>query len=191
VWRSKFTSNATLISLTVCDASSAHTITEKSACQRGYLPHHCICRNPSLLCGQENGSGDVGASLEVLHSGLLINDDLQLAVVSVCCHMRTLIVPRDVVGCERLRACADPCFFDEAGRDLRRLCSRIAASRARWVEMGGEHPAGLEVCAHERVRALQRTLGLRIARLKDDLSDRQLPAEGSERLGRAPARGDR
>src|SRR5512133_4168912 len=57
------------------------------------------------------------------------------------------------------------------------------------VELVGEAAAGLEVGAHEAMRALQRTLGLRVARLEDQPANAQLPAEAGERVCRLAAAG--
>ena len=54
-----------------------------------------------------------------------------------------------------------------------------------------EPPTGLEVRAHEPMRSLQCTLGLRVTRVEDDPADTQLPAETGELIGRPAAPGDR
>ena len=55
------------------------------------------------------------------------------------------------------------------------------------VEVVGEAPGGLEVGAHEAVRALERSLGLGVASVEDDPADPELAAEGGKALGRLPA----
>jgi hypothetical protein len=57
------------------------------------------------------------------------------------------------------------------------------------VELVGEAPPGLEVRAHEAMRALQRALGLRVARLEDQPADPELATEAREGVGRLPAAG--
>lgn len=57
------------------------------------------------------------------------------------------------------------------------------------VEVVGERAACLEVAVDEAVGALERPLGLAVAGVEDDPADRELAAEGGERLGGAPAAG--
>jgi trehalase-like protein len=59
------------------------------------------------------------------------------------------------------------------------------------VQLVGEPPPRLEVGAHEPMRALEQSLGLRVTRVEDHPADAELPAERGERIGRAPAAGDR
>jgi hypothetical protein len=54
-----------------------------------------------------------------------------------------------------------------------------------------EGPAGQEVRTHKPVRALQRSLGLRIPGIQDDPAHLELAAERGEQVGRAPTAGDR
>ena len=54
-----------------------------------------------------------------------------------------------------------------------------------------EPPAGLEVGAHEPVRALQHPLCLRIGGLEDHPADTELPAERRELISRPAAADDR
>jgi hypothetical protein len=48
------------------------------------------------------------------------------------------------------------------------------------VERVREPPAGLEIAVQEAVRALERALGLAVARVEDDPTERELAAEGEE-----------
>jgi hypothetical protein len=59
------------------------------------------------------------------------------------------------------------------------------------VELVGEPAAGLEIAVQEAVAALERALGLAVARVEDDPTERELAAEGEEVLGRPALGSDR
>jgi hypothetical protein len=84
------------------------------------------------------------------------------------------------IGTARIVRCTLPLTF-----------SVQASSPVLIVEVVGEHPARLEVRAHEAVRSLELTLRLRISGLEDHPAELELTAEQSERLGRTAAGGDR
>ena len=65
------------------------------------------------------------------------------------------------------------------------LVDPIAPAVELVLEVGrvGEAPAGLEVAVNEAVVALEGPLGLAVAGVEDDPAQRELAAEGEERLG--------
>ena len=107
--------------------------------------------------------------------------------------------PAVAVGHRRRQAAHQRVLFGEALSDDRArgpVHARVdaitpAVELDLEVERVREPPAGLEVAMQKAVAALQRPLGLAVARVEDHPAQRELPAEREERLGRAAPRRDR